>query len=167
MIATVLDPNLKKLKILTDDQRQETHDRVKQLLKQVPVSRCEFENESKGPPIKKSRNVTADFLGDDITDGNDGADTINEFKEYLKSKNFGSIDTHEWWKTVRLCAFSKLGQLRKKRYLGIQATSVPSERAFSTAGLTITKHRASLHSSTADQIIFLNKNLKSPNALLR
>ena len=108
----------------------------------------------------------ADFIGDNITDGNDVADTIDEFKEYLKSKISKSVDTLEWWRTVGLRAFPRLGQLAKQ-YLGIQATSVPSERAFIRAGLTITKHGASLHSSTVDQIIFLNTILKSPNALLR
>ena len=48
------------------------------------------------------------------------------------------------------------------RCLAIPATSVPSGRAFSTAGLTITKQRAALESSTADTIIFLNKNLRGP-----
>ena len=39
---------------------------------------------------------------------------------------------------------------------------MPSERAFSAAGLTLTKQRATLDSKTADAIIFLNKNLRGP-----
>ena len=40
-------------------------------------------------------------------------------------------------------------------------TSVPPERTFSTAGLTITKLRANLDAGSVDQIVFLNKNCKS------
>ena len=50
-----------------------------------------------------------------------------------------------------------------RQYLGIpaisvSATSVPSERIFSTAGVVINKLRNRLSASVVDQIIFLNKN---------
>ena len=166
MFATVLDPNMKKLKFLTAEQRKATYEQVEQLLEGVTASHDEPEHDSEEPPPKKSANVIADFLGDDITDGNDDDETTNEFEEYLKSKLSGSVDTLEWWRTIGVQAYPTLVQLAI-RFLGIQATSVPSERAFSTAGLTITKQRASLNPCTADQIIFLNKNLKSTNALMR
>ena len=37
---------------------------------------------------------------------------------------------------------------------------MPSERLFSTAGATISKLRSSLDSSTADQLLFINKNMR-------
>ena len=46
-------------------------------------------------------------------------------------------------------------------FLTIPATSVPSERVFSAAGLTITKQRSSLDPSVAHAIIFMNKYNKS------
>ena len=39
------------------------------------------------------------------------------------------------------------------------ATSVPGERAFSIAGLTITDNRARLNPEAVDEIIFMNKAL--------
>ena len=47
-----------------------------------------------------------------------------------------------------------------KAYLSIPGTSVLSERAFSVAGMTLTKLRSTLDPDTLDEIIFLNKNLK-------
>ena len=43
-----------------------------------------------------------------------------------------------------------------RRYLCVPATSAPSERLFSAAGLTIAKDRASLNPETADALIFLH-----------
>ena len=45
-----------------------------------------------------------------------------------------------------------------RRYLCIPATSAPSERVFSAAGLTIAKDRASLNPETADALIFLHES---------
>ncbi len=56
--------------------------------------------------------------------------------------------------------FPRLSTLARE-YLAIPGTSVSSERAFSTCGLTLTKQRASLDSRTVDAIVFLNKNLKT------
>jgi zinc finger BED domain-containing protein 1 (E3 SUMO-protein ligase ZBED1) len=45
-----------------------------------------------------------------------------------------------------------------KQYLCIPATSAPSERVFSAAGLTIAKSRASLHPDNASDLIFLHNS---------
>jgi hypothetical protein len=42
---------------------------------------------------------------------------------------------------------------------GIPATSAPSKRVFSTAGLTIAKDRAQLEASRANEIVFLHDSL--------
>ena len=46
-----------------------------------------------------------------------------------------------------------------KYYLCIHATSVPSERVFSTAGDIATAQRAALSGENVDILIFLKKNL--------
>ena len=54
--------------------------------------------------------------------------------------------------------YKTLAKLAQK-LLCIQATSVPSERLFSTAGNTVFNMTASFNPSTVDWLIFLNKNL--------
>jgi len=61
-----------------------------------------------------------------------------------------------WWKKNEKM-FPTLAILAR-RYLCIPATSSPSERLFSTAGLTISKRRNALGDENASAIIFLNKN---------
>lgn len=63
----------------------------------------------------------------------------------------------EWWKTnaERLPTLSRV----VRQLLCIPATSVPSERIFSTSGNVVTKKRASLRPDNVDMLVFLNKNL--------
>ena len=65
--------------------------------------------------------------------------------------------------------FPYLAKLALK-YLSIPATSAPSERVFSTAGLTIAKDRARLEASRANEIVFLHDcipALRKYHALIR
>ncbi|XP_052399237.1 E3 SUMO-protein ligase ZBED1-like [Carassius gibelio] len=64
-----------------------------------------------------------------------------------------------WWKEHQY-QYPLLSQLAK-RYLCIPGTSVSSERVFSTAGDIITAQRSALLPEHVDQLIFLNKNLKT------
>lgn len=63
-----------------------------------------------------------------------------------------------WWKEQQdLPLLSSLA----KRYLCIPATSVASERVFSTAGDIVSTKRSLLKHEHVDQLIFLKKNLPS------
>jgi hypothetical protein len=46
-------------------------------------------------------------------------------------------------------------------YLGVPASSIPSERLFSAAGSVITKKRASLADDIVDDVLFVKFNLDS------
>ena len=64
----------------------------------------------------------------------------------------------KWWKfeESRLPTLSKVA----RKYLCVCATSVESERTFSTGGNIVTKKRSSLKPNKVNQLIFLAKNLK-------
>lgn len=80
----------------------------------------------------------------------------SEMSLYIKERAVQDSNPLEWWKENN-CKFPRLFVLARQ-YLSIPATSVPSERIFSCAGLIVTKLRNRLSSSVIDQIIFLNKN---------
>ena len=61
-----------------------------------------------------------------------------------------------WWKEHEI-KFPSLASLAKK-YLVPQATSVPAERLFSTAGNILTKKRNKLSPDHLNKLIFINKN---------
>jgi hypothetical protein len=61
----------------------------------------------------------------------------------------------EWWR-LKAQQFPLLSELAI-RYLCIPATSAPSERVFSSAGLTIAKERSRLDPSTANELVFLHE----------
>jgi len=63
----------------------------------------------------------------------------------------------EWWR-VNNNTYPHLSKLALK-HLSIPATSAPSERVFSTAGLTIAKERARLESSRANELVFLYESI--------
>ena len=69
-------------------------------------------------------------------------------------KNLPSFTKIGWWAENER-RFPLLATLAR-RYLCIPATSAPSERLFSAAGLTIAKDRASLLPDIAQSLIFLH-----------
>ena len=64
-----------------------------------------------------------------------------------------------WWKECGEHKYPSLA-IAAKKFLSIPATSVPSERVFSTAGDIVTAQRSALKSTHVDKLIFLKKNWK-------
>ena len=63
----------------------------------------------------------------------------------------------KWWRE-NAKYYPMLSRLAKV-FLSIPATSVPSERVFSTAGDIVTAERAQLLPENVDRLVFLKKNL--------
>ena len=68
------------------------------------------------------------------------------------------ISVIDWWKQASF-RMPLLSQLARK-YLCICATSVVSERMFSTGGNIVNKKRSALKPDMVNQLVFLAKNLK-------
>ena len=83
----------------------------------------------------------------------------HEFNSYLLLPRVPSkTNILQWWAS-RKSDYPILAKLARK-YLSIPATSVPSERLFSSAGLTITEKRTRLNPQFVESILFLKSALK-------
>lgn len=79
-----------------------------------------------------------------------------EIQDYKKEPPINATDNPlHWWRQKSL-KYPNLAHLAKK-FLCIPATSVPSERVFSTAGDIVTAQRSQLKAEHVDVLIFLKK----------
>ncbi|XP_077096440.1 E3 SUMO-protein ligase ZBED1-like [Siphateles boraxobius] len=86
------------------------------------------------------------------------SDSIIEMRRYAEEKVLPrNQDPLVWWRNHEQ-TFPALSKLAKK-YLGVTASSVPSERIFSKAGELISQRRNRLKGKNVNILLFLNKNL--------
>ena len=165
MMATALDPRYKTLQFLPEEKRTRVFEAVEALLDDqaetadqedlpVPVPALAVKQESYDSPSKK---LLLSCLAGDVVDLTQGQDSsVSQEVRAYRDAIVSARNPLLWWK-LHGNQFPNLAKLARK-YLGIPATEVPSERAFSAAGQTITKLRASLDPETVDSILFIKKN---------
>ncbi len=119
---------------------------------------------SDGPPPKRAPMMTELFGElfpvDQASSSKPLSQVVDEEVQHYRAVQSLSVEANplEWWKDNQK-QFPRLAKLAK-RYLGIPATSVPSERVFSTAGDIVTAQRASLSPDNVDMMVFRKKNLQ-------
>ena len=149
-LAMLLDPRYKKLPFFTSSKRRTTTDALESRLDDLPLKRPETESRSDQETPAKRRKL--DFLSYDSPDRS----AQDELQCYLAEKMVPDCEPLHWWRKNEH-RFPQIA-LVARRVLAVPATSVPSERIFSAAGLLINKLRNRLSSDIVDKIIFLNKN---------
>ena len=86
------------------------------------------------------------------------SDVHAELTRYKNDRCSLNDDILLWWKDNEM-RFPYLFKFAKQR-LSASATSVPSERLFSSARTLISARRSCLSSENVDMLLFLNKNIK-------
>ena len=159
ILALALDIRYKSLKILPLAQQNIVRNRVNSLVANEHSENPEEQVKVKieGEPEGKKPKITDCLMGDVIVDLTNEGTIEDEYTDFVKEPI--RIANHlEWWSAAQI-RYPKLAQLAKQ-YLCIPATSVPSERVFSVAGLTVSKLRGSLDPDTVNEIPFLQKHPK-------
>jgi hypothetical protein len=152
-----LDPKYKSLNFLSKEQKKVVVSEIESRMDDIPLSdsipACSDDIE---PPPKRSRKLCGiDYLTQ-FSPEKEKSTRENELERYVSERVEPNEDPLLWWRKNE-DKYPVLSRIAKK-FLGVPATSVPSERIFSSAGLLITKLRNRLSSELVDKIIFLNKN---------
>ncbi|RLN88048.1 hypothetical protein BBJ28_00021855 [Nothophytophthora sp. Chile5] len=187
--VTLLDPRYTKTPHLTSDERSEALemlvDAAYELAYTVTLSSSAFSTPEATPSDQLSTIGTPqdamDSLWDSLYGPREPVDiTISqsanvdsaaarakveiELYAYLsqasKIKRDNKIDAYKWWGANR-DNYPTIAPLARK-WLGCVATSVPSERAFSTGGNIVTVKRCSLKPEFVRDIVFVAENCKPP-----
>lgn len=118
------------------------------------VSNLNVEQEE-NPPTTSSTEVF-DYL---FPDESLLQEEITEIDKYMREDPVAkNACPFQWWKDHQN-KYPLLSQVAKK-YLSIPATSVPSERVFSSAGDLVKAKRSCLSSNNINMLLFLYNNLK-------
>ncbi|XP_025198891.1 zinc finger BED domain-containing protein 1-like [Melanaphis sacchari] len=150
-IASFLDPRYKNLDHEPIIARKSIRSSVINLLNNTEIDAHNV-NTRRQPSLHKS---ALEFIfGDDVTEVND---LTTEFQNYLAEPQLKfDLNPFDWWKS-REDKYPGIGILAKK-YLSIPATSVSSERCFSTAGNVVNSKRTSLLTKNVNLLVFLYQN---------
>ncbi|ROL41901.1 Zinc finger BED domain-containing protein 1 [Anabarilius grahami] len=177
ILATVLDPRFRKLKLLSIDEVQHVQNKLQTMALQ---ERRKMDVQQHGSCSVTSTYTTATestllaTLIDSLL-GSDGEEEDRANKDedvHTQVRNevltyFGKISLAKeenpllWWKANN-DRYPMLARLAKS-YLCIPATSTPSERLFSAAGNIASKKRATLSQEHVDMLTFLHCNAKCLN----
>jgi hypothetical protein len=158
LIASLLDPRFKKMKGWLDNDKE----------KAIALLRSEYymlksrDELSDQRVISSTKNNQASgfklrLFGDDDDDDLMNEDEVDRYLDRIRTPQANSvIDPFQWWRDHEK-EFPILFKVSRK-YLGIPATSVPSERLFSDAGNQITNERNRLKPDTVNELLFVKRN---------
>lgn len=155
-IAPFFDPRYKNLEHETTDVKENIREKVKTLFSNIT-----FQNDSSIQTSQTDQSIVKNTIGGlDFLYGKD-VNNINDisvqYQNYLGEPLLRyDLCPFEWWKSHEK-KYPLLAQIAKK-YLCIPATSVSSERCFSTAGNVVTPKRSCLSTENVNLLVFLYQN---------
>lgn len=166
--AAFLDPRFRMLGFLDLSEREDVISQVQEEATTLAESVSEFDDmpqTSSGTQQTKGEHKLMKLLGD-VVQGNteDQHLTITPFQKARVEVNRYNGETATelnplcWWKenSHRYPILSRLA----RKYLCIPATSVPTERAFSSAGNIVSAKRFCLQPDSVEMLVFLAENLQ-------
>ena len=179
IMATLLDPRYKNLNFISDNNiKKRIHSNLKAEYNQLkleinqqstpssPITTLSTDLENltintrslREHQAKREQRTKKVFQTENITPIAKDDEITTYFQMPIVRENKNPLD---WWKAKQEI-FPILSIIARK-YLGIPATSVASERLFSDAGNHITAKRTSLDPGLLGQMVFLKRNMQTMN----
>ncbi|XP_060567575.1 E3 SUMO-protein ligase ZBED1-like [Ruditapes philippinarum] len=126
-----------------------------------------FECEKEGPSEKKMKLTDMDEWFDDVCFIGESQQPLQNLIELEVHRYFSHNQPQsskqqtllQWWQANHYF-YPQLATLAKK-YLAVPASSVPSERVFSLAGIVVDKKRSRLKPDLVDTLIFMKMNIET------
>jgi Holliday junction resolvase RusA-like endonuclease len=158
--TTCLDPRFLSMSHLSNQEKIDVQNELRAQLEEADDLDDDI-NETIEDESKNQRRLTLDIFGVGTFGCNNNFkdDCEQELNKYFGEKVPCTVDPLNWWKNNKE-KYPRMAVLARK-WLGCVATSVSSERAFSTSGNTVTARRTSLHPSMVRDIVFIAQNNKS------
>jgi len=181
VLGAALDPRYKRLKWLSDEEKQAVRMELTTLAERLRVRPAvrvreeavsDADSQASGSdtasPAKMAkisdRERTRKLLSMDDDDDDDGSEgdqdegptAERELNDFVRDKSKASSGPLSWWKD-NAPRYPKLAAVAKM-ILSIPATSTPSERIFSKAGFIVNKNRSCLLPKNVDTLVFLAHN---------
>ncbi|KAK4328281.1 hypothetical protein Pmani_001306 [Petrolisthes manimaculis] len=162
--STWFDPRFKSLTFKNNDNIKVTKEKIiHELQKMKPVPAPTDLDDSPAVPPEEKGGIWTMF--DQAKKKNQEQRTSSSMVDaHIEMRMYGDeqlmsreTDPLEWWRSREECL--KFSSKLARKYLGIVATSVPSERLFSKAGQLISDRRASLKPKNVNMLLFLNDYL--------
>lgn len=167
LIAAALDPRFRRLKFLSAQDTFKVQSTVQTMAFEAKRATLTPQPTQGTPPesSNKAPSLIEKVLGSSessASEEDDSEEHINQTIQREVLMYFGENpltkkeDPLAWWKAneARYPTLAKVA----KSFLCIPATSTPSERLFSAAGIIVSKLRASLSSEHVDMLTFLHSN---------
>ncbi|KAL4131395.1 hypothetical protein QTP88_008711 [Uroleucon formosanum] len=150
-VSSFFDPRYKDLEHEEIDVRENIRSKVKNLLIEMntPDNR-----EETNVCVQKNKGALEFLYGEEVRDINDASTQYHYY--FAEPQLRYDFDPFEWWKSHEK-KYPLIAELAKK-YLSIPATSVSSERCFSTAGNVVTSKRNCLAPENVNMLVFLYQN---------
>lgn len=159
-VAVFLHPKMKGLKAASGERKIDIYRVTRNLMDKFSVQSDPRNYTPEIEPAISSNSTQTDTPTKHFYDADDDGMEQNEINEYRDMVIFGESNEFNlfgWWFENK----AKLPNLYRVACFihSIPASSSPSQRSFSVSGNVVTKKRASLKSSTLDEITFLHSNM--------
>ena len=149
-VAVFLNPRQKSMRVLSRSDREEVTEHVTDLIDTLPL-RAHQQRPASSPPAKRRRCDIDEF--DDLPVQEEQLSELEAYKKHV-IKDSDDITILQWW-MLHQTEYPALSVIARRVFC-VMATSAPSERNFSLAGIVVSERRSALNPSSVNDILVVN-----------